>query len=172
MDEILQLLASSDVATRISVAEDLNRRLLDRTAWIDPLSADTKKRLFNSVAGLARESNMKLCVAGLTCLQTMVELHADEFQTYMHVTFDTVVAKFADVKVSGRAIPEPVLSLSLSLSFVLRCLFSSRLCGQKQSTYSSRSSTRWASPAASRNSRCVVHLVPSPSPSRSARLRV
>ena len=100
MDDILQLLASSDVGTRLSVAEDLNRRLQDRTAWVDPLPTDTKKRVFNSVAGLARESNVKLCVVGLTCLQTLVEQHADAFQTYMNATFDTVVAKFADVKVS------------------------------------------------------------------------
>jgi len=139
MDDILQLLASSDVGTRLSVAEDLNRRLQDRTAWVDPLPTDTKKRVFNSVAGLARESNVKLCVVGLTCLQTLVEQHADAFQTYMNATFDTVVAKFADVKVSlflavcrdARRVPD---HLCVRVCVCVSLWWGSRPCGPRPST--------------------------------------
>ncbi len=98
MEEFVQLLQSSDIKTRQHVAEQLLEKLKQKSA-IEYLPAELRRKVLNCVLTLARENHVKLCLTGLECLQTLVEIHTDAFQSYMNVTFDTIINKFADVKV-------------------------------------------------------------------------
>ena len=99
MEGIVSLLQSSDIKSRLLAGEQLSEKLRQKSA-VEYLPTDLKKRVLNAVLTLAKENHVKLCLTGLECLQTLVEIHTEAFSSYMNMTFDTIVTKFADVKVS------------------------------------------------------------------------
>lgn len=99
MEEFVQLLQSSDIKTRQLVAEQLLEKLKQKSS-IEYLPAELRKKVLNCVLTLARENHIKLCMTGLDSLQTLVEIHTEAFQAYMNMTFDTIINKFSDIKVS------------------------------------------------------------------------
>lgn len=98
MEGIVSLLQSSDIKSRLLAGEQLSEKIRQKST-VEYLPVDLKKRVLNAVLTLAKENHVKLCLTGLECLQTLVEIHTEAFSSYMNMTFDTVVTKFADVKV-------------------------------------------------------------------------
>ena len=49
---------------------------------------------------LTEDTNHKLCLVGLDCLQSLIECQTESFQPYLSMTFDLLISKYGDVKVS------------------------------------------------------------------------
>jgi hypothetical protein len=58
-----------------------------------------KSKALSACVDLANENNPNLSQLGLKCIQTLIEIHTEDFQPYLNLTFDSLITKYADVKV-------------------------------------------------------------------------
>lgn len=65
---------------------------------------DAKNIVVSNCLALSEETNLKLCLIGLDCLQTLIENQTESFQPYLDMTFDLLIDKFADIQVNCRRI--------------------------------------------------------------------
>lgn len=63
---------------------------------------DAKNIVVSNCLALSEETNLKLCLIGLDCLQTLIENQTESFQPYLDMTFDLLIDKFADIQVNCR----------------------------------------------------------------------
>jgi hypothetical protein len=97
MEAIIQGLQSSDTKTRLSSAEQLYNKLKQKSS-IEYLQTDLKNRIVTSSLTIAEDSNPKLCLIGLDCIQTLIECQTESYQPFMNMTFDLLITKYGDVK--------------------------------------------------------------------------
>ena len=77
-----------------------------------------RNRAVSTCLALSGDSNLKLCLVGLDCLQTLIENQTDSFQPYLNMTLKLLIQKFSDTQVSSvNQIKQKFLSEMVLCSF-------------------------------------------------------
>jgi hypothetical protein len=136
MDVVIQGLQSQDIKLKISTAENFLKKLQKKTWFmeakvfkieivLDPLfptfsilftsQNDLKTKVMSSAISLLNDANPKVVMLGFDCLQYLVSDYGEYYQPLINMSFELLITKFSDTKVS--------ISNNTSLSLLLLRFF-------------------------------------------------
>eukprot|EP01041_Mallomonas_annulata_P001775 gene1775-3436_t len=98
MDNVIRDLQSSDIKVKQSALDDLFKRLESHDGSIAALSRDVKLRVMTACLNCLKDSNTKISLVTLDCIQIFLIHNSDSFQPLVHIAFDLLVARLADGK--------------------------------------------------------------------------
>lgn len=76
-----------------------------------------KLKLLNSIVAALQDANPKIVIAGLGCIEVIIERHFEHYQPLVNMSFDVLLLKLGDARVSGRLMLCPFL-IHIRLLFV------------------------------------------------------
>ena len=59
-----------------------------------------KLKLLNSIVAVLQDANPKIVIAGLGCIEVIVEKHFEHYQPLVNMSFDVLLLKLGDARVS------------------------------------------------------------------------
>jgi vesicle coat complex subunit len=99
MESIIQHLQSNEVLVKSKALEDLHQKLQKKTN-LNSLQVDIKLRLINYTVNALKDANPKIVLCAMDCVQIFIEQYSIDFQSLVNMTFDILLTKFGDSKVS------------------------------------------------------------------------
>ena len=101
MESLLGGLQSTDIAARHHSTVKLIEWISKKQS-INGMQADQKLRFIRHILTNIKDSNHKIVIASLSCLDLLLLYHSDGMTTFLNIAFDHTLLKLGDTKVTVR----------------------------------------------------------------------
>ena len=89
----------ADTKQKTQAAENILGKLKSRAAFHN-VPGDIKLRVMTTCVELLKEVNPKVVDIGFFCVEKLLELQRESFQPLLNMTFDSLITKYTDSKVT------------------------------------------------------------------------
>ena len=99
--DIINHLIGSDVKNKTFALENLSQKVNAKPSYyIRDLPNESRMRLITCVLNCIKETNIKIVTIALNLIKLFLSDYKDYYVSFINMTFDVLISKFGDSKVS------------------------------------------------------------------------